>query len=121
MDSIASPFTQSTATRGVFSAELAAFVDAAENHNSADGVFSLSGNDAGVFQINSSTGVITYTGAPTAINADKSFNVVYTAANGDSFVETVTLNHDATHATYHESLFCLQTSINLQPLIRIDD
>ena len=103
LDSIASPFTQSTAARGVFSAELAAFVDAAENHNSADGVFSLSGNDAGVFQINSSTGVITYTGAPTAINADKSFNVVYTAANGDKFVETVTLNHDAAHATYHES------------------
>ncbi len=103
LDSIAHPFTQSSAARGVFSAELAAFVDAAENHNSSDGVFSLSGNDAGVFQINSSTGVITYTGAPTAINADKSFNVVYTAANGDKFVETVTLNHDAAHATYHES------------------
>ena len=53
--------TQTGATAGSLSSNLAAFVNAQRAQNSADGTFALSGSDAGLFAVNSATGQITYT------------------------------------------------------------
>ena len=79
--------------------------------NSADGTFALSGSDAGLFAVNSASGQITYTGTTTLIS-DKNLTLTFTAANGDQFVETITIDHDASHASFHESTLNVREEVN---------
>ena len=61
--------------------------------NGTDGTFSLSGTDAGDFVLNPSTGAIVYS-AGGQITSDKNLTLTYQAANGDTFTETIVVDHD---------------------------
>lgn len=94
--------TQSGATQGGLSAQLATFVSETRALNGTDGTFSLGGADAGDFVINANTGAIVYSNAA-EITADKNLTLTYEAANGDTFTETIVIDHDLSHASIYES------------------
>ena len=94
--------SQSGATRGSLSAELATFVSETRALNGTDGTFSLAGADAGDFTVNPSTGAIAYSSAA-EITADKNLTLTYQASNGDRFTETIVIDHDISHASIYES------------------
>ena len=94
--------SQSGATRGSLSAELATFVSETRALNGTDGTFSLGGADSSDFVLNPSTGAIVYSNAA-EITTDKNLTLTYQAANGDTFTETIVIDHDITHASIYES------------------
>ena len=102
---------QTGATAGSLSSNLAAFVNAQRTQNSADGAFALSGSDAGLFAVNENTGQITYTGTTNLIS-DKNLTLTFTSANGDTFVETITIDHDSSHASFHETTLNVREEVN---------
>ena len=103
--------TQTGATAGSLSSNLSAFVNAQRAQNGADGTFALSGSDAGLFAVNSASGQVTYTGSTTLIS-DKNLTLTFTAANGDQFVETIKIDHDASHSSFHETTLNVREEVN---------
>ena len=93
---------QSGATQGSLSAQLATFISETRALNGTDGNFSLGGADASDFTLNTSTGAIVYSGGG-QITGDKNLTLTYQAANGDTFVETIVVDHDNSHVSIHES------------------
>ena len=49
-----------------------------------------------------STGAIVYSNAA-EITGDKNLTLTYQAANGDTFTETIVIDHDLSHASIYES------------------
>ena len=104
--------TQTGATSGSISPNIAAFVSAMRTQNAADGMFSLSGSDAGLFTVNETSGQIVYTGT-TALISDKDLTLTFTAANGDRFVETIIIDHEASNPSYHEATLDVREEVNM--------
>ena len=94
--------SQSAATQGSLSSQLAKFVKETRALNGTDGSFSLSGANSADFTLNTGTGQIVYSGGG-QITSDKNLTLTYQAANGDKFVETIVVDHDLNHASIYES------------------
>ena len=58
-----------------------------------------------VISLNTSTGAMVYSGGG-QITGDKNLTLTYQAANGDTFVETIVVDHDNSHVSIHESPKC---------------
>ena len=82
--------SQSGATRGSLSAELATFVSDTRSLNGTYWTFSLCGAYSSDFVLNPSTGAIVYSNAA-EITTDKNLTLTYQAANGDTFTETIVI------------------------------
>ena len=102
--------TAAAATDGMLSSSLQTFVSA-DNYG---GSFALTGDDAGDFTIDATSGVVTASlnhESASDANTDNeySFNVVYTSSTGDKFTEAVTLTVNDTDEEIHSTTFSSAT------------